>query len=216
MGGLTKPADPLRPGHAAPGPGRASTWLLVAAWSAGVSAIVGLIGDSYHLYWAFLADAERSELLGSPLYRAHGVLIAAAYGLALLFLPGFTMRLAPAIRQPVWVGLVLSFLGTTFVAGDYWAESVVTPGVVAAQPTLADASAGGLHLAFVVAGFGLHAIGWLLIAIGSWRSGAPKRLCTFLGLAAVVSFTPLPGSNMFFFASMGAFALWLGASRQHA
>jgi hypothetical protein len=185
--------------------------MTVAIAPALLAALLGILGDAYHLYWAFVADAERSQILDTLPYRAHGVLIAAGYALALLALPGLVTSLPRGPRRPILVGVWIAFLGTTFVAGDYWAESVVTPGVVASQPQLADADASGLHLALLIVGFGLHAIGWLLIGVGALRGGCSKAVAIVVIVGAVYAFTPLPGSNLLLFASIGAWSLWLHA-----
>ncbi|HJQ92994.1 MAG TPA: hypothetical protein VJ874_01780 [Candidatus Thermoplasmatota archaeon] len=181
----------------------------IAIVAAATAAIVGFLGDAYHLYWGFVLEDDRSDLLETPLYRAHGIAIAAAYGLALLALPGFALRLPKGAMAPLAAGIVVAFVGTVLVAGDYWAESVVTPGVVADSPGLADEDATGLHLMLVILAFALHAIGWLLVAVGAGRSGAPKWLAVLLGIGAVVAFTPLPGSNLLLFAALGAAAVWM-------
>jgi hypothetical protein len=184
-------------------------WGRLAVGAALVGAVLGMLGDAYHLYWAFLTDLDRSELLDTAAYRAHGVLVAAGYALLLLALPGLVLHAPRAWRQPGWAGVALAFVGTTMVAGDYWAESVVTPGVLAGSPALADADASGLHLALVVLGFALHAAGWLLVAIGAGRSGLPRWLAVGLGAGAVLAFPPIPGSNLVLFAMVGAAGWWL-------
>lgn len=184
-------------------------WVALGTSAALVAAVLGVLGDAYHLYWGFGLDADRSDLLEDPLYRAHGIAIAAAYGLSLLLLPALAQGLPKGAKRPLVAGLVLAAIGTVLVAGDYWAESAVTPGVVADQPSLADEDASGLHLATIIAAFAMHAIAWLLVAIGSARGGLPSWMAVLWGLAAVVAFTPLPGSNILLFAMVGVVAGWL-------
>lgn len=191
-------------------------WVRIAVVAAIVGGIVGFLGDAYHIYWNFVLEDDRSAVLDTPLYRAHGIVIAIAYGLSLLALPGIAQAGPRGAKAPLAVGIVLAFIGTVVVAGDYWAESAVTPGVVADEPTLADGDATGLHLAFVIAAFALHALGWLLVAIGAARSGAPKWLATVLAIGAAVAFTPLPGSNLLLFLALAlAGGTWLRKAAPH-
>lgn len=170
-----------------------------------VGGIVGVVGDAYHLYWDYGDLGERSDLLATLPYRAHGALIGLGYGLALAGLAGLALRWRERLPGLGWLGALLAFVGTPFVVGDYWAESVVTPALVASAPTLADADAAGAHLAFVIAAFALFALGWLLVAIAAFRAKlAPRGLAVALGIGAVIAFTPFAGSNLILLLSLAA------------
>lgn len=182
---------------------------LAAPVAIGAGALV-VLGDLYHPLWDALDWGERSELLTDPLYRAHGLAIAVGLALALFALAGLALR--QRFGTLGWIGVVVAFVGTTLVAGDYWAESVVTPGVVAASPLLADADASGGHLATVIVAFALYAVGWLLVGIATWRAKAlPRWVAALVMVGAVIGFTPFAGSNLLLGA--GILSMGLGARR---
>lgn len=179
-----------------------------------VGGVLGFVGDSYHLYWDFGDLGERSEILATLPYRAHGVLIGVGYGLALAGLAGLLLRRRESVPMTGWLGAVVAFVGTPFVVGDYWAESVVTPGVVATSPALADADASGAHLALVVAAFAVFAIGWLLVGVGLLRGKiAPRVIAIVMIVGAVIAFTPFAGSNLILMGSIAALGATAGRAR---
>lgn len=178
-----------------------------------LGSLLGVLGDAYHLVWEFSDLGERSEILGTPLYRAHGVLIGIGYGLLLSAVVGLVAERGRG--RLARTGLVVALVGTPFVVGDYWAESIVTPAVVATQPSLADADAVGLHLAALVAVFGVFALGWLLLAIAAYRERwVPRPLAAVAAAGAAIAFTPLAGSNVLLMVAIGA--MTVAARRGHA
>jgi hypothetical protein len=156
-----------------------------------LGALLGIAGDAYH----FTLD-ERSEVAMSLGYRAHGIALMIAFLLAILAL----LRIA-LVQSERWgvvgrVGFILALAGTITTIGDIWAEAIVLPGMTSSAPELLNEDATGFHLGAVAFVFlGLFALGWLLVAVASFRAGQASRpACALLGVAAVIAGLPIGGS----------------------
>lgn len=155
-----------------------------------IAALVGIAGDAYHF-----TLGDRSQVATSLGYRAHGIALMLAFFLAILAL----LRLM-LLHDGRWgtlgrVGFVLALAGTITTIADIWAETIVLPGVTASAPQLLDEDASGFHLAAVAFAFlALFALGWLLVAIATFRAGMASRAASVgLAIAAVVAGLPLAG-----------------------
>lgn len=167
-------------------------WLIkIGRPAALLAAVLGVAGDAYH----FTLD-DRSEVANELGYRLHGIALMLAFLLVIVGL----IRLA-LLADARWgilgrVGFVLALAGTITTIADIWAETVVLPGVTETAPKLLDADASGYHLGMVAATFlGLFALGWLLVAVASLRSGpGSKAAAIFLIPAAIIAGLPIGGS----------------------
>lgn len=169
-----------------------------------VAAVVGIAGDAYH----FTLD-DRSVVAASLGYRLHGIALMIAFFLVVLALLRIMLvhdRRCGAIGR---IGFLLALAGTITTIADIWAETIVLPGVTHTAPHLLDKDAAGFHLAAVAFVFlALFALGWLLVAIASFRAGVAHRAaCVLLGVAAIIAGLPLGGSYILLLLAV-AWAAW--------
>lgn len=161
-----------------------------------VAAVLGLLGDLYHVTF------DRVE--ADPIFKIHGVLLISALVLTIFAL--FALRLFHADRfgglgrTAFWLAL----FGTVLVAGDIYYEIVVTPGLAEAAPQFLDADLQGWHLIAVVTSFAIFGAGWLLMGVAIAIAGTLSRPGAIaLAIGGLVGFTPLPGSYLLLFLGLG-------------
>ncbi len=120
----------------------------------------------------------------------NGLALVAMYAL-LIALTGLYARQATAAGRLGLVGFLLAALGTLLVAGDWWYETFVTPGIAAQAPELLRTAPTGLILIAAAATFGSFAIGWVIFGIASYRARVfPRRAAILMvvgGVAGVLA-----------------------------
>jgi hypothetical protein len=123
--------------------------------------------------------------------------------LILLGLVGLYASQAEAAGPLGLLGFLVAFLGTTLVAGVFWATTFIAPILAAEAPeVLEETSPVGFPLTFLTT-----SIGWLLFGLATLRAGVyPRVAAIVLMVGAVVSFLPLPGSE----AVLAVGIAWLG------
>jgi hypothetical protein len=168
-----------------------------AAPSAVTAAVIGIPADVYH----FLIPG-RAEEAGTVLFKLHGILLVAAFCLALVALVGIALRMGERAGRAGTAGTVLAFVGTVLVVGNIATEAFWMP---LAPEVLDDPT--GYTLATIIVSFGIFALGWLLVGISVARSGlAATPAAVLLCLGAVVGFTPLPGAYILLLAGLATTA----------
>jgi hypothetical protein len=136
-----------------------------------------------------------------------GLALAAMFAL-LVALTGLYAREAHATGRLALIGYLTAFLGTLLVAGDWWYEAIIGPGLRAEAPELLATAPTGLILigaAITTITFG---VGWLLFGLASVRAGVLPRSGTLLmtvggvvGILALIAPFQVP---------LGAAVGWLG------
>jgi hypothetical protein len=123
--------------------------------------------------------------------------------LILLGLVGLYASQAEAAGPLGLLGFLVAFLGTTLVAGVFWANTFIAPILAAEAPEVfEETSPVGFPLTFFTT-----SIGWLLFGLATLRAGVYPRVAAIaLMVGAVVSFLPLPGSE----AVLAVGIAWLG------
>ena len=171
--------------------------------------VLGIAGDAYH----FTLD-DRGVVGNTLGYRLHGIALMLAFFLAILAL----VRLALLADQR-WglvgkIGFVLALAGTITTIADIWAETIVLPGVTKTAPELLELDATGFHLAMVASTFlGLFALGWLLVAIASMRSGTGSKVAAIAMIpAAIIAGLPIGGSYILLLVAL-AWLSWTATDR---
>lgn len=131
---------------------------------------------------------------------------------ALLFSFGLVGLYASQVEAAGLLGLLaflVAFVGTTLVAGAFWAQEFFAPTVAGVAPEVLNGEqAGWLNLGFI-ASFSLFALGWLLFGASTLRARVhPRWAAVLLMVGAVLIFLPLPASSVVYSVAM----VWLGFS----
>jgi hypothetical protein len=113
----------------------------------------------------------------------------------LLALTGLYARQATAVGTLGLVDYLVAFLGTLLVAGDWWYEAFVGPGIALHAPQLVDMPYDASLVAGAVATNGLFSLGWILFGIATLRGrllpAGPAILMIIGGaVGALVLWTP--------------------------
>ena len=105
------------------------------------------------------------------------------------------------------VGVLIAYVGTLLMVGDFYANTFVTPLVAMSVPEyLSSYEAGLLRLWFPVE-FGLFTVSWLLFAIATLRARVyPGGAALSLIIGSVLAVPPLPFTNVLFYLAV----IWLG------
>ena len=98
------------------------------------------------------------------------------------------------------VGVLIAYVGTLLMVGDFYANTFVTPLVAMSVPEyLSTYEAGLLRLWFPVE-FGLFTVSWLLFAIATLRARVyPGGAALSLIIGSVLAVPPLPFTNVLFY-----------------
>lgn len=125
----------------------------------------------------------------------------------LVALIGFYATQSQAAGKLGAVGVLLAYVGTILMVGDFYANTFVTPLVASSVPEyLRSYEAGLLRLWFPVE-FGFFTFSWLLFAIATLRARVyPGGAALLLILGTVIALPPLPFVNVFFDFAV----IWLG------
>jgi hypothetical protein len=131
---------------------------------------------------------------GSESTPTHTVTYAVALlgmGVLLLALTALYTREATALGRLGLAGYLTAFLGTLLVAGDWWFEAFVVPGIATQAPEILTGSLGWSVLAGAVTTIAFFAIGWTLFGIAAFRTGVFGRPAAILlivgGLTGVLT-----------------------------
>ena len=172
--------------------------------SAVVFAVAEVIAFSI---FAAEGDYDFAEVAASGAFFLQSFLTLFAGTLLLGGLVGFYLRQSQAAGRLGLVGFLLAFFGTTFVVGDFYANTFVTPLVAIGSPAFLDDPLSGILQVWLPFSFGVLALSWLPLAIVTLRARVyPRGASWFLLVGAVLALVPFPLANLPFY---GALA-WVG------
>jgi hypothetical protein len=104
------------------------------------------------------------------------------------------------------VGFLVTFLGMALAAGSYWAQGFVAPAAAQTAPEFLDDEPAWLNCGFTLT-LALLSLGWLLFGVAMLRARIyPRIAAILLMIGAVVSFLPLPGTELVLIVAIA----WLG------
>lgn len=127
--------------------------------------------------------------------------------LLLVALIGFYVTQSEAAGRLGAVGVLVAYVGTILMVGDFYANTFVTPLVASNVPEyLSRYEAGLLRLWFPVE-FGFFTFSWFLFAIATLKARVyPGGAALLLLIGTVIALPPLPFVNVFFDFAI----IWLG------
>lgn len=163
--------------------------------AAALAALTGIPADAYHF-----TISSRADEAGTILFKLHGLLLVAAFCLAIVALAGIALRIGDRLGGAGRAGVLLAFAGTVLVVGNITTEAFWMPmaGEAISDPT-------GYTLAAIIASFAVFSLGWLLTGIAAARTGlVATPAAALLCLGAIVAFTPLPGAYILLLAGLAA------------
>lgn len=173
----------------------------ITAPAAVAAVAIGVPGDLYHL-----TIDSRAEEAHTLLFKTHGWMLTVAVGLMVVVLAGIVLRLAGRdnrIGPFATVVTALTFAGTLLVLGNISTEAFAMP-----QAGEAVSDPAGYWLAVVIASFALFGFGWAATGLVAARAGVLSwRVAALLAVGGVVAFTPIPGSYLVLFISVGIVGL---------
>lgn len=104
------------------------------------------------------------------------------------------------------VSFLVTFLAMALAVGSYWAQEFVAPAAAQTAPEFLDGEPAWLNFGFTLT-FGLLSLGWLLFGVATLRARIYPRIATILlMIGALVSFLPLPGTELVLIVAIA----WLG------
>ena len=105
------------------------------------------------------------------------------------------------------VGFLVAFLCTALLAGDFYADTLITPAVAVTSPECFDSGFAGVARLWFPLEVGLLGVGWLLFGIATLRAQVyPRGAALLLIIGSVVAMLPLPLVNIVFDLAL----VWLG------
>jgi hypothetical protein len=155
------------------------------------------------------ASYDLKQIAQSGIFILQSFLTLVAGALLLGGMVGFYVRQCEAAGRLGVIGFVLAFFGTVLVAGDFYANTFVTPLVAQEVPEFLDNPLSGFLQVWLPFDFTLLALSWLLLAVATVRARVyPRAAAWFLLASVLVALIPLPLVDMPFDAAL----LWLGYS----
>jgi hypothetical protein len=152
------------------------------------------------------AEYELGQIARTGTFLLQSLLTLLAGTLLLGGLVGLYVRQSEAAGRLGMIGFLLAFFLTTFVTGDFYANTFVTPMVALEAPAFLDNPLSGFLQAWLPFDFVLLALGWLLLAVVTVRARVYPRAASWLLVGAVVGLVPIPLANLPFEAALA----WLG------
>ncbi len=150
-------------------------------------------------------DLREIALTGA--YFLQSLLTLFAGTLLLGGMVGLYVRQSEAAGKVGLIGFLLAFFVTTFVVGDFYANTFVTPLVARAAPAFLDNPLSGFLQVWLPFDFVLLAFGWLLLAVATLRARVFARGPSWsLLVGALVALVPVPLANLLFYAAL----VWVG------
>ena len=150
---------------------------------------------------------DLTEVAASGAFFVQSLLTLVAGMLLLGGMIGFYLRQSEAAGRVGLIGFLLAFFGTTFVVGDFYANTFVTPLVALGAPEFLDDPLSGILQVWLPLSFVVLALSWLLLAVATLRAGAyPRGPSWFLLVGVVLALVPFPLANLPFYAALA----WVG------
>ncbi len=180
----------------------------VIRWGGLPAVLAGMLLLLFDVLELFVSDFENFSVIaitGTYAVIAGFFLLAAL--LSSLGLIGLYASQAEAAGPLGLLGFVVAFIGTTLVAGAFWAQEFFVPAVAKVAPELLDNELPGwLNFGFSMS-FSLFALGWLLFGVATFRARVhPRWAAVLLMIGAVLILLPLPIASVVFDVAVA----WLG------
>jgi hypothetical protein len=152
-------------------------------------------------------DYDLREIALSGAFFLQSLLTLLAGTLLLGGMVGLYARQAEAAGKLGLVGFVLAFVVTTFVVGDFYANTFVTPLVARGAPAFLDNPLSGFLQVWLPFDFVLLALGWLLLGVATLRARVyPRGASWTLLVTMLLAVVPVPLANLPFHAAL----VWVG------
>jgi len=137
-----------------------------------IAAIMIVMSQGLHLALGLTMGAQSAD---SVLHTVKYSLALLAMFALLLALTGLYLRQAVAAGNLGLIGYIVASLGTVLVAGDWWFEAFIAPGIAAVAPQVMTGAVTSSMVVGAVATFGLFAVGWTIFGIASFRANIYPR-----------------------------------------
>ena len=192
---------------------RLSGFALVLA--AAIFAIAEVI--SFAIFAEQGEDYDLAEVAAGGAFFLQSLLTLLAGALLLGGLVGFYLRQSGSAGRFGLVGFLSAFFGTTFVVGDFYANTFVTPLVAVGAPAFLDDPLSGILQVWLPFSFGVLALGWLPLCLATLRARAyPRGFSWSLLVGAALALAPFPLANLPFYAALAWAGLHLLRAREAA
>ena len=153
------------------------------------------------------AEYDLGQIARTGTFFLQSLLTLLAGTLLLGGLVGLYVRQCEAVGRLGVIGFLLAFFVTSFVTGDFYANTFVTPLVARGAPEFLDDPLSGMLQVWLPFSFGVLAFSWLLLAVATLRARVyPRGPAWSLLVGAVLALVPFPLANLPFY---GALA-WVG------
>ena len=192
---------------------RLSGFALVLA--AAIFAVAEVI--SFAIFAAQDEDYDLAEVAAGGAFFVQSLLTLLAGTLLLGGLVGFYLRQSGAAGRLGLVGFLFAFFGTTFVVGDFYANTFVTPLVAIGAPAFLGGPLSGFLQVWLPFSFGVLALCWLPLCLATLRACAyPRGFSWFLLVGAALALVPFPLANLPFYGALAWAGLHLLGAREAA
>ena len=172
---------------------------------------------SFAIFAAQGEDYDLAEVATGGAFFVQSLLTLLAGTLLLGGLVGFYVRQSGSAGRFGLVGFLLAFFGTTFVVGDFYANTFVTPLVAIGAPAFLDNPLSGILQVWLPFSFGVLAFGWLPLCLANLRARVyPRGPSWFLLVGAALALVPFPLANLPFYAALAWVGLHLPRTRDVA
>src|ERR671917_1482253 len=192
---------------------RLSGFALVLA--AAVFAVAEVI--SFAIFAEQGEDYDLAEVAAGGAFFVQSLLTLFAGTLLLGGLVGFYLGQSGSAGRFGLAGFLVAFFGTSFVVGDFYANTFVTPLVAIGAPAFLDDPLSGFLQVWLPFTFGVLALCWLPLCLATLRACAyPRGFSWFLLVGAALALVPFPLANLPFYAALAWAGLHLLRARHEA
>jgi hypothetical protein len=184
-----------------------------------LAAVVFAVAEalSFSIFAAQGGDYDLAEVAAGGAFFLQSLLTLFAGTLLLGGLVGLYLGQSEAAGRLGLVGFLIAFFGTTFVVGDFYANTFVTPLVALGAPEFLDDPLAGMLQVWLPFSFGVLALSWLPLAVVTLRARVyPRGASWFLLVGAVLALVPFPLANLPFYAALAWAGLHLLRARDVA
>ena len=162
-------------------------------------------------------DYDLAEVAAGGAFFVQSLLTLFAGTLLLGGLVGFYLGQSGSAGRFGLAGFLVAFFGTSFVVGDFYANTFVTPLVAIGAPAFLDDPLSGILQVWLPFSFGVLALGWLPLCVATLRARAyPRGVSWALLVGAALALVPLPLANLLFYAALAWAGLHLLRAREAA
>src|ERR671917_1366311 len=151
---------------------------------------------SFAIFAAQGEDYDLAEVAAGGAFFVQSLLTLFAGTLLLGGLVGFYLGQSGSAGRFGLAGFLVAFFGTSFVVGDFYANTFVTPLVAIGAPAFLDDPLSGILQVWLPFSFGVLALGWLPLCVATLRAGAyPRGFSWALMAGAALALVPFPLAN---------------------